>query len=401
MYPYENLKLNIPNFIWPIVNFFPDWFVQQWQLNRLNRLLSLVHRSGVYRDYYKDKPTVDIKTIIDLKRLPIIKKSYLNTRLYSDLILTGRHASALANYLICRSDGEPFMFYSDPFFVPIYEKLLSGLGFKSINLKKERIIFIGHENIRENNILQFSISSLASQPEKQLESIASFRPSYLFFKNSRMLRVFSEMILKLGFIDRLRLKSIFITNPYIGEEERAEYRRFFNCDILLSVYPLAHEAPFLGWECEYKNGLHLNRASYILEVVDETGQSLPSGQTGRLIITRLDNELMPLIRFDTGDRGYIVKNLCPCGRHLPLFKMMPYDPDIIVGGKILGYDDFAFIFRLYYGLVKKFDIVQSQNSIKIKILPGKRWRSDYLRYLKDAVAELIGDLDAVDFELIK
>lgn len=69
----------------------------------------------------------------------------------------------------------------------------------------------------------------------------------------------------------------------------------------------------LGYECYYKNGLHLPQ-NIIVEVVDpHTGRQVSPGVTGEIVATNF-NSLFPMIRFATGDLSHLVKEECPCGR---------------------------------------------------------------------------------------
>jgi phenylacetate-CoA ligase len=69
----------------------------------------------------------------------------------------------------------------------------------------------------------------------------------------------------------------------------------------------------LGYECYYKNGLHLPQ-NIIVEVVDpHTGKQVESGATGEIVATNF-NPLFPMIRFATGDLSILDQEGCSCGR---------------------------------------------------------------------------------------
>ena len=68
-------------------------------------------------------------------------------------------------------------------------------------------------------------------------------------------------------------------------------------------------------ECEARCGGHAAPDLGIAEIVDEAGNVLPPGQTGEVVVTPLDVEGMPLVRFRTGDVGYLVEKPCACGRN--------------------------------------------------------------------------------------
>ncbi|MGR3309457.1 MAG: phenylacetate--CoA ligase family protein [Candidatus Brocadiales bacterium] len=67
-------------------------------------------------------------------------------------------------------------------------------------------------------------------------------------------------------------------------------------------------------ECEYHHGLHSHPDLVLVEVVDDNGEPLEDGEIGELVITPLQLEGMPLIRYRTGDISFKISEPCPCGR---------------------------------------------------------------------------------------
>jgi phenylacetate-CoA ligase len=75
--------------------------------------------------------------------------------------------------------------------------------------------------------------------------------------------------------------------------------------------------PGVAGECLYQAGMHLSEDHFLVEIVDpETGELLPPGQAGELIITTITKEAFPLIRFRTGDLCSLEYRPCECGRTL-------------------------------------------------------------------------------------
>ena len=73
--------------------------------------------------------------------------------------------------------------------------------------------------------------------------------------------------------------------------------------------------PGVAFECIYQNGLHLWEDCFILEIVDpETLEPVEDGEIGELVLTTLDRDAMPLIRYRTRDLTRIIPGPCPCGR---------------------------------------------------------------------------------------
>lgn len=84
--------------------------------------------------------------------------------------------------------------------------------------------------------------------------------------------------------------------------------------ICFSTYGLT-EAQLSFTECEERLGLHGHPDLVIPEVLDEEGKPVPDGEEGELVLTPLQVEGMPLIRYRTGDYTFIVGGPCPCGRN--------------------------------------------------------------------------------------
>ncbi|WBF68720.1 phenylacetate--CoA ligase [Desulfovibrio subterraneus] len=73
--------------------------------------------------------------------------------------------------------------------------------------------------------------------------------------------------------------------------------------------------PGIAGECLERQGLHVNEDHFLFEIVHpETGEPVPDGEVGELVITTLTKEAFPMIRFRTGDLTRVLPDVCPCGR---------------------------------------------------------------------------------------
>jgi len=85
---------------------------------------------------------------------------------------------------------------------------------------------------------------------------------------------------------------------------------------LFSTYGLT-EAALAYHECPMRRGLHSHPDLVVSEIVDDAGFPVPDGDIGELVITTLQVEGMPLIRYRTGDITFRICGACPCGRGGP------------------------------------------------------------------------------------
>ena len=79
--------------------------------------------------------------------------------------------------------------------------------------------------------------------------------------------------------------------------------------------------PGVAGECQCKNGMHIYEDAFIPEIIDpETGEVLPPGAKGELVLTTLTKEAFPMIRYRTGDLTSLDYSPCACGRTLVRMK---------------------------------------------------------------------------------
>ncbi|MBM3157586.1 MAG: phenylacetate--CoA ligase [Chloroflexi bacterium] len=84
----------------------------------------------------------------------------------------------------------------------------------------------------------------------------------------------------------------------------------------INVYGLTEViGPGVSVECEHKNGMHIWEDHFLVEIINPaTGEQLPYGQEGELVITTLTKEAQPVIRFRTRDITKLIPETCKCGR---------------------------------------------------------------------------------------
>jgi phenylacetate-CoA ligase len=93
-------------------------------------------------------------------------------------------------------------------------------------------------------------------------------------------------------------------------------------------------------ECPERTGPHVHEDVCCLEVVGETGEPLPPGRRGRLVVTKLVAGGSPFVRYDTGDRAAFLPGPCPCGRSFERLKIFgrPETSVLVEGRLVTAYD---------------------------------------------------------------
>lgn len=97
--------------------------------------------------------------------------------------------------------------------------------------------------------------------------------------------------------------------------------------------------PGVAGECIYRDGMHIAEDHFLTEIIDpRTGEVLPRGSTGELVLTSLSREGIPLLRYRTKDITTINYEICKCGRtHARMAKTMGRSDDML---KIKGVNVF-------------------------------------------------------------
>jgi len=132
-------------------------------------------------------------------------------------------------------------------------------------------------------------------------------------------------------------KDFFLRRAYLGsepysEETRKKIERFFNIDVYNSYGLSEMNGPGVAFECVEKNGMHLWEDNFIMEIIDpETGEEMPEGEKGELVLTTLCREAMPILRYRTSDISMIIPGRCKCGRtHRRISRIIGRTDDMII-----------------------------------------------------------------------
>ncbi len=113
------------------------------------------------------------------------------------------------------------------------------------------------------------------------------------------------------------VRAALVSQRGLSDNLRAELTERLPFDVF-AVHGLSVTGGFasLGHECRKHDGLHVNEDQFLVEVVDpQTGEPLPDGEPGELVVTAFAREAHPLLRYRTGEKARIQSRTpCPCGR---------------------------------------------------------------------------------------
>ena len=169
--------------------------------------------------------------------------------------------------------------------------------------------------------------------KRQVTLLRDFEPTVICCTPSYMLFL-AETAKEEGINPKdLKLKiGIFGAEPWT-EEMRKDIESTLNITAI-DIYGLSEiMGPGVGIEChEAQAGLHLFEDHFLPEIIDpETGENLPEGEVGELVITTLTKEAQPLIRYRTRDITSLNYTPCRCGRtYVRMNRVMGRSDDMLI-----------------------------------------------------------------------
>lgn len=201
---------------------------------------------------------------------------------------------------------------------------------------------------------------------KQLQMMADLKTTVLCATSSYAL-LLAEEIEKRGIKDQVHLKKGVIGSERWGEKMRKRISNEFGIE-LYDIYGLTEiYGPGIGISCKYDTGMHYWDDYLYLEIIDPvTGEPVPDGEMGEIVITTLVKEGAPLIRYRTHDLSRIIPGECPCGSKFPRIDTIMGRTDDMM--KIKGVNVFP---SQIEEILQTFPEISSEYQIRISHLDGR------------------------------
>ena len=202
--------------------------------------------------------------------------------------------------------------------------------------------------------------------EKQLSMMIDMESTVLCATSSYAL-LLAEEIAKRGIADKIKLKKGVIGSERWGEKMRARIKKELGIEIY-DIYGLTEiYGPGIGISCKYEEGMHIWDDYVYVEIIDpKTGENLPDGEWGEVVLTTLVKEGAPLIRYRTHDISRIIPGECKCGSKYPRIDVIAGRSDDMM--KIKGVNVFP---KQIEEVLATFPELSSEYQIRISHLDGK------------------------------
>ena len=213
-------------------------------------------------------------------------------------------------------------------------------------------------------------------------------------------------------------KDFKISGVICGAEPASENMRQEIADKLgvqyCDVYGLSEiMGPGVAMECIERGGLHIAEDQFYCEIIDpDTGELLPDGEWGELVITTLTRECSPLIRYRTRDVTRINSELCACGRtHRKIDRLRGRTDDMmIIRGVNVFPSQIEQVITNFPEIATQYQIILTNkgplDAMELQVETEPDFPIDEVRKLEDLKtrlqAELKGNLQiAVDVKIVE
>lgn len=303
----------------------PRQELEKLQLERIKSTLTVASNAPYYKDQFqKHNISPDaIRCLDDFRKLPFTTKADMRAN-YPFGLLAGNLEDAVRIHSSSGTTGNPTVIIHSQHDLDSWANLVARCLYM-VGLRKKDVfqnssgygMFTGGLGFQygAERLGALTVPAAAGNSKRQIKFITDFKTTALHAIPSYAIRL-AEVFQEEGINPtESSLKTLIIgAEPHTDEQRRKIERmlgvKAYNCFGMTEM-----NSPGVAFECLEQNGMHIWEDCYLVEIIDpETLQPLPDGEIGELVLTTLDRNMMPLIRYRTRDLTRIIPGECPCGR---------------------------------------------------------------------------------------
>lgn len=356
----------------------------QWQ--RLKDIIAYVYKHNTfYRQRFEAAGFLpaDLRTAQDLKKFPVLYKHEVRENTMQ-MLSDGYQADQLIQFKTGGSTGKPLQIY-----------LTEACSEQRNALARRHDRWSGWEpgeaigaawgNPPQDDSMLKKIKRMLLEPyiffdtmQVSDELVYRFAAQWqkvkptLLFGHAHSIYVLAQYVEKLQ-IKTIRSRAIISSSMMLLPHERKYIERVFGIPVT-NRYG-CEEVSLIASECEQHNGMHLNIEHLYIEFLNDKGEDVKPGRTGKIVVTDLMNRAMPFIRYSVEDMAVPVDRPCSCGRGLPLIEnVMGRTADFLVkkdGTRIAGISLIENTLTRIPGIAQMQIIQESKDEIRLNIVPDK------------------------------
>ena len=317
--------------------------LRKLQVRRLKKTIGIAAHSSYYQKVFQEHGiTPDtIQTVEDIRKIPFTTKADMRANYPFGLVAGNMREDGVRIHSSSGTTGTPTVIVHSQHDLDSWANLVARCLYM-VGVRKTDVfqnssgygMFTGGLGFQygAERLGALTVPAAAGNSKRQIKFITDFHTTALHAIPSYAIRL-AEVFQEEG-IDptATSLRTLVIGAEPHTDEQRKKIERLLNVKAYNSFGMTEMNGPGVGFECPEQNGLHFWEDCYLVEIIHpETGEPVPDGEVGELVLTTLDREMMPLIRYRTRDLTRILPGSCPCGRtHVRLDRIKGRSDDMFI-----------------------------------------------------------------------
>lgn len=300
--------------------------LEELQAERLKKTIAQAMQSEHYKKLYAEKGLSpdSIKHIEDIRKLPFTTKQDLRDNFPYGLLSTPKK-DCVRLHSSSGTTGTPTVIFHNQHDLNSWANLVArslfSTGIRDTDVFQNMSgygLFTGGLGFQYGieRLGALSIPAAAGNSIRQIKLMRDYGttaahaiPSYLGY----LYEVFESEGLDPK-KDTLLKRMIIGAEPHT-DDTRKRIEELFGIKAFNSYGLSEMNGPGVAFECEHQTGLHMWEDAFVAEIVNpQTLEPVPDGEIGELVMTTLDRQSMPIIRYRTRDLTRFLPVECPCGR---------------------------------------------------------------------------------------
>ncbi|WP_022669709.1 phenylacetate--CoA ligase family protein [Hippea alviniae] len=316
--------------------------IEKLQLERLKETIKKIkNSSSIFKEKYRDIEPDDIKSLDDLKKIPLLEKDEIRRAYPFRHIAVEDDEKWMRMHMSSGTTGTPVINVMTKHDIQQWGEIMARCYYAAGVTAKDRIqitpsfgLFNGGFGFHygAEKIGAFIIPVGAGRSRLQLKFMEDLGTTVMTGIASYPLRLI-EVAHEIGFdFKKTNLRVAILGAETWSDEIRARIEEEMGVDTYDIIGMTETGGVGLGIDCEVKNGIHVWEDHYIVEIIDpSTGEVLEDGKEGEMVITTLTREGMALLRYRTRDITRIIsRDRCDCGRtHLRVDRLKGRTDDML------------------------------------------------------------------------
>ena len=316
--------------------------LRELQVERLRKTINIASHSPFYQKVFQEHGiTADmIQTVDDIRKLPFTTKAQMRDN-YPFGLVAGDMKDAVRLHSSSGTTGNPTVIVHSQHDLDSWANLVARclymVGLRTTDVFQNSSgygMFTGGLGFQygAERLGALTVPAAAGNSKRQIKFITDFGTTTLHAIPSYAIRL-AEVFQEEGIDPR----STGLTTLVIGaephtDEQRKKIEKMLGVKAYNSFGMSEMNGPGVAFECTEQNGMHFWEDCFLVEIIDpDTCEPVPVGEIGELVLTTLDREMMPLIRYRTRDLTRIIPGECPCGRtHLRIDRIKGRSDDMFI-----------------------------------------------------------------------